>query len=188
MAPPTDPLDLGGRRLGDRLSAWLASARADVAAAGRARERWLARAAAESATFAGVLLDLAERGEEVVVSGRTGRRLRGRVEAVGADFAALALTEGGAALVLFSAVAAVRGEPGAPPAPGDRPLQVEVGVAEALSVLAEDRPRVLVVCAGGEGLAGELVAVGQDVLHLRLDDAGRSTAYVPLASIAEVRW
>ena len=67
-------------------------------------------------------------------------------------------------------------------------MSLDVGLAEALTVLAEDRPRVLVVTmADAEGLAGELRAVGADVLTLRLDGVGRPTAYVPIPSIAEVR-
>ena len=68
-----------------------------------------------------------------------------------------------------------------------RPVE-EQTVAEALGVLAEDRPRVLVVTmADADGVAGELRAVGTDVLTLRMDGVGRPTAYVPIPSIAEVR-
>ena len=70
---------------------------------------------------------------------------------------------------------------------GDRVVDVELGLAEALAAIAGDRPRVLVVTsADGEGLAGELRAVGRDVVTLRLDGADRSPVYVAIASIAEV--
>ena len=57
---------LGGDDLLARLDRWVSDARSDEAAAARARERWLKQAADESATFSGVLFDLAERGAPVV--------------------------------------------------------------------------------------------------------------------------
>ena len=41
--------------------------------------------------------------------------------------------------------------------------------------------------ADTDGMAGELRAVGADVLTLRLDGAGRPIVYVPIGSVAEVR-
>ena len=53
--------------LAARLDAWLADARIEGSADARARERWLHAAAEADATFAGVLLDLAERRVAVAV-------------------------------------------------------------------------------------------------------------------------
>jgi hypothetical protein len=179
---------LGGPDLLGRLARWAREAAADEAVAARARERWLRRAAEEGATFAGVLLDLAERGSPVLVAGRAGRRHRGAVAAVGADFVGLRLADGGQVLLAVAGVASVRAEPRAAPAAGDRPVEVDIGLAEALAAVAEDRPRVLVVTlADADGLAGELRSVGRDVLVLRLDGPARATAYVPLAAVVEVR-
>ncbi len=179
---------LGGPDLLGRLARWAGEAGADEAAAARARERWGLRSAEEDATFTGVLLDLAERGSPVVVAGRGGRRHRGVVRAVGADFVGLAGPDRGDVLLAFAGIASVRPEPRAAPAPGDRPVEVVLGLAEALAALAEDRPRVLVVTlADADGLAGELRSVGRDVVVLRLDGATRAPAYVPVAAIAEVR-
>lgn len=182
-------MDLGGANLLARLSAWAATAAADEAAAARARERWLRRAAEEEGSFAGVLLDLGERGAPVVVTGAAGRRHCGVVAAVGDGVVVLRTAEGAVVLLAASSVGSVRAEPRAAPVTGDRAVALDdgVGMVEALSVLAEDRPRVLVVTMSGEGLAGELVGVGRDVVTLRLDGADRTTAYVAVASVAEVR-
>src|SRR5690606_37560812 len=134
--------------------------------------------AAEEGTLAGVLVDLAERGDAVLVVGAGGRRHRGHLVAVGSDFAALRTGEGREVLVAHRGMASVATADGAAPAAGDRPLVLRVGLLEALAVLAEDRPRVLAVPVGAgdgadAGVAGELVAVGRDVLTVRLEGAGR---------------
>ena len=184
-----DPrVDLGGPDLLGRLAAWASEISADAAAAARSRERWLRQAAEEEATFAGVLLDLAERRAPVVVVGRAGRRHRGVVTAVGGDFVVVKVVDGGDVLLSLGGIASVRPEPRAIPAPGDRPVTVDIGLAEALAAVAADRPRVLVVTmADADGLAGELRTVGRDVLTLRLDGSDRTPAYVPIASVVEVR-
>ena len=186
---PVDPrVELGGPDLLARLAEWAAAASADAASAARARERWLRRAADEDATFAGVLLDLAERGATVVVTGRAGRRHRGIVRAVATDFVGIQTDTGGDVLLTFAGIASVRPEPGAAAPLGDRAVAVDVGLAEVLAAVADDRPRLLVVTlADAEGLAGELRAVGRDVLTLRLDGADRTPSYVPVASLAEIR-
>lgn len=191
MEPRSEPVarvDLGGPDLLSRLARFAAGAAADEAAAARARERWLRRAADEEATFAGVLLDLAERSAPVVVGGRAGRRHRGLLRAVGVDFCAVRTADGADVVLPFAGIASVRPEPRAEPPSGDRAVRVDVELAEALAVLAEERPRVLVVTlADADGVAGELRSVGRDVLVLRLDGPARAPAYVPLASLAELR-
>ncbi|MEO7555627.1 MAG: hypothetical protein ABIV94_03360 [Acidimicrobiales bacterium] len=179
---------LGGNDLLARLDRWVSAARSDHAAAARSRERWLRQVADESASFTGVLVDLAERGAPVVVHGAAGRRHHGIVHGVGTDFVALRTAQGAAVLLALSSLAYVRPEASSSTALGDRDLDLAVGLAEALAALAEDRPRVLVVTtADCDGIAGELRAVGRDVVTLRLDGAPRAAAYVPLATIAEVR-
>ncbi|HWC38241.1 MAG TPA: hypothetical protein VG476_06920, partial [Acidimicrobiales bacterium] len=54
-------------RLLGEISRWAGDARASDAARGRSRERWLRRQAEEEATLPGIALDLAERGEAVVL-------------------------------------------------------------------------------------------------------------------------
>lgn len=176
-----DPTGLVGR-----LASWAASLRADEAATARARERFLVRTAEEDATFAGVLLDLAERGGPVVLSLSGGRRHRGVVGAVGRDFCLLLTDQGGQVVVAHRGIASVRPEGRSAGAPGGRPVAVSAGLAEALAIVAEDRPRALVVTAGDDGLAGELRGVGRDVLTLLLDGPDRPRAHVPIDNVVEV--
>jgi hypothetical protein len=178
---------LGGPDLAARLERWVADARSADAAAARARERWLRLQADESATFAGVLVDLAERGTPVVINGRAGRRHRGSIAAVAADFCALRTAGGHDVLLAFSGIGSVRPDSREQGPVGDRIVHAQIGMAEMLSVLAADRPRVLIVTGtDAEGVAGELRSVGRDVVTVRLDGETRASAYVAIASIAEV--
>lgn len=189
MDPRADRIELGGPDLLGRLAEWVATSQVDLAAAEHRRVRWLRRAAEETATVTGVLVDLAEQGNPVVVTGWAGRRHRGVIEAVGQDFVGLRLADGSAVLVRTAAVAAVRADGGAPVVTGDRGLAVDVELAEVLAAAVDDRPRLLVVTfADAEGMAGELRSAGRDVVVLRLDGADRATAYVPIAGVAEVRY
>ncbi len=165
----------------------MAEARSDEAAAARAREHWLLVQAEASSTFAGVLLDLAEQQRAVVVEGRGGRRHRGTVVAVAHDFCALRTSDGRDVLLTYAGIASVRPERASTAPLGDRAVTMGTTLDEALAVLAEERPRVLLVTmAGAAGVAGELRAVGRDVVTLHLDGVPPSPAYVAIAAIAEV--
>jgi hypothetical protein len=177
---------LGGDDLLARLDRWVSDARSDEAAAARTRERWLKQAAEESATFSGVLLDLAERAAPVVVGIRGERRHRGMIAAVAADFFVLRSPSGHDVLLALAGIASVRIDAAGPAPTGDRAVHVELGLAEALAALAAERPRVLLVTTGAEGVAGELRAVGLDVVTVRLDGDRATDAYVPIPSIVEV--
>ncbi|MGI8662138.1 MAG: hypothetical protein ACR2LQ_02870 [Acidimicrobiales bacterium] len=179
---------LGGGDLLAHLDRWVALARSDEAVAARTRRRWLRQIADESASFAGVLVDLAERATPVVVQGVGGRRHRGIVAGIGADFAALRTADGADVMLAFAGMASVRVDGSGGATLGDRDVRVEMALAEALAALAATRQRVLVVTlAEPEGIAGELLSVGSDVLNVRLDGAARGIAYVPIATVAEVR-
>jgi len=180
-APDLDQPD--GDGLVADLTRWLAEQRADAAVAARTRERWLRQAADEEAMVAGVLLDLAERADTVVVQGPGGRTHRGRVRGVGEDFVALR-TGRADSLLPYDAVVAIRPE-GRPVGPADRAQALDLTFAEAVSAVAGDRPRVLLVSRDGTGLSGDLLSAGRDVLVLRLA-AAAGTLYVPLASLAEL--
>jgi hypothetical protein len=178
---------LGGPDLAARLERWVADARSADAAAARARERWLRLQADESATFAGVLVDLAERGTPVVIHGRAGRRHRGSISAVAADFCALRTSAGRDVLLAYTGIGSVRPDSRRPGPIGDRVVHAEIGIAEMLSVLAADRPRVLIVTAAdAAGVAGELRSVGRDLVTVRLDGESRAAAYVAITAIAEM--
>jgi hypothetical protein len=177
---------LGGN-LFARLDRWIAEMRSDDAAAARARERWLLTQAEESSTFAGVLLDLGEQRAIVVIEGAGGRRHRGTMVAVAHDFCGLRTPSGRDILLSYAGIASVRAERRSSAPIGDRAVSLRATLDEALAMLAEERPRVLVVTlAGSEGLAGELRSVGRDVLTIRLDGEPPARAYVAISAVAEV--
>jgi hypothetical protein len=199
-----DVVDLDGllgEGIGARLERWAADARVEMAARRRARERWLRQQAQEEANFAGVLLDLGEKGVEVALHTRAGRVHRGRVGVVGADFVgllpprgALGAPAGGGAgevLVALDGVSSVRLGAGDRPVTGDRVVASRLSLAEVITGLAAEREKIVLVLADrGETVAGTLQSVGQDVVVVRLDEgsspARASTAYVLTATIAEV--
>jgi len=145
---------------------------------------WLRRQAEEEGTFAGVLADLAERTTPVVVQISNGRRHRGFVTALCADFAVVRAGRRDV-LVRLDAIGAIRTLPRERVTIGDRPAAGAVSLAEALAAMAAERPRLLLVGQdAADPVSGELRAVGRDLLHVRLDGGG--SAYVALASVIEV--
>jgi hypothetical protein len=161
-------------------------ARAEAASRARRRERSLTQQAAEAATLAGTLLDLAEAGSPVVIRTAAGRTHRGDIVSVGRDYCRVAVA-GGTVYVALGAVVAVRPERRHPsPAAGDRPPPLDLHLGEALARLAPERPRIMVVAGTGEALSGELVAVGVDVLTLTLGGTRRDVCYVALGRLEEV--
>jgi hypothetical protein len=171
------------------LARWAADARADAASRGRRQQRFLRQAAEEEATFAGVVVDVSEHGDAVVVRTASGRSHRGRIVAVGHDFLVVREPGGPPVFVALAAAASVRLRPGgrAGDTTGARPAPVEAPLAVVLAGLAGDRPTVSITTAGDTtALTGELRAVGSDVVTLRLGDETGGTAYVRLASVTEL--
>ncbi|MEY2451102.1 MAG: hypothetical protein QOD92_676 [Acidimicrobiaceae bacterium] len=104
-----------------------------------------------------------------------------------ADFCALRTGGGRDVLLAYTGIGSVRPDSRSPGPIGDRVVQAEIGLAEMLSVLAADRPRVLIVTApDADGVAGELRSVGRDVVTVRLDGEPKAAAYVAISAIAEV--
>ena len=167
----------------DELWHLLDEARIADGGAARRRERGLTRAATEGATMRGTLVDLVERRSGIVVRTDTGVALRGRLRLVGTDFCVVAAEPGDVWLAL-AGITSVRPDAGEThgAATGDR-AAVDLSLAEALARIADERPRVNFVVAGGERLAGALVGVGADVASLRLDGDPPAVAYVSLASV-----
>ena len=173
----------------DDIERWVADARADEAARERVRERWLRQQAEEDASFAGVLVDMAERAVTVTVVAVSGRRHQGRVVAVGADFVALRTASGRLTLLALRSVARVR------LAPPDRRVSgaartgvdgsQEVTLAEVLAQAVEHRPH-LSVHFDADHLVGELRAVGADVLSISVDGQTSGETYARLASVSEI--
>lgn len=166
----------------DELLRLLDETRADDRADGRGRERLLRQGAEEGATLVGTLLDLAEAGAAVTIRTTVGRVQHGVLRLVGLDFCVL----GGDVWLALAAITSVRPDPARrhPPAAGDRGPAADLRLVEALARVAPERPRVHVVTDGGDAEAGELRAVGADVLTLRLDGEPRgATCYVPASAV-----
>lgn len=160
----------------------------------RATERELRDRAAELAGWEGTLRDLTERRVPVTVACRSGRRHRGVIAAVAADHLALRLPAGQLVALAGGAVTSVRPEPGSASAPamGDREPAQDRTLLELLDRVAGERRHVALGLEGSaEVLRGRLVAVGEDVLTLRLDGRspdgrGRDLIYVRLGAVVEV--
>lgn len=159
-----------------------------TAARSRTRERWLRQQAAEGALFTGLALDLAERGVAVAIGTTTARTLHGHIVAVARDFLVLR-HDGGTSFLALPAVATIRPEGGHRPGDtaSDRTSPVDTVLADVVTALAADRPRVRVVAeGGGEALAGELRSASGEVATLRLDGDPQPTIYLQLASLREL--
>jgi hypothetical protein len=118
-----------------------------------------------------------------------GRRHRGVVVAVGNRFVVLSTGSRRPVLMTFDGLAWVRAAPGegVPPA-GDRTPVLGRSVAEAIEELAGDSRRLQLV-PGDPGLAvtGEIVAVGRDVVTVRVDGEPGGLVYVRLDALTEVQ-
>jgi len=181
-----------GEELVAQFARWAAGQRAVEAVDRRSRERFLRDQVIGSATWVGLMVDLAERSAPVSLS-VSSQRLRGRVVGVGRDFCVLDQPSGRAALIALSALTLVAPEE-APPsrisAPGgSRGPGLELSLAAALASLAEERSLLALVLAGGHQVEGTLIGAGEDVLTLRTDGQARRMAHVPLAAvrICEIR-
>jgi hypothetical protein len=188
--PDPSPALLRGQGVGasgftGRLERWVADARIDDAARQRSREHWLGEVAAQEATMAGLLAELAERGTPIALHTTSDRRHHGRVEVVGADFVVLRSGTRAEVLVALAAVGVVRPAPTGPTV-GDQLVGTELRLADVMAELGADRERVLVVTRSGDAVAGELRSAGRDVVVIRTDTSEPKEAYVAMAAIAEV--
>jgi hypothetical protein len=168
---------------------WAAGERTTAAAQNRARERWLREQASASASWAGVLVDLAEQSASVVI--RVGRlRYAGRMVGVARDFCVVQQPGGRPTLIVLAAISALWPQvTSAGPPAGDRQPGLALSLAGALSALAEERSRVALTLTDGDPVEGEMVAVGEDVLTIRTESPSRRSVYVRLAAVTccEVR-
>ena len=166
MAPP-DPID----GLLEELRRWAADEEAAGVARSRSRARWLRQQAAESATLAGVLLDLAERRAVVTIE-TSGRAHTGRLATVSTGICVLeeiADEHHQLALIGLPAITML-----VPPVEtlGDRVPDLQLDMAGALAGLAGDRPTITLELRGGKRVTGVLEIVGVDLITLRLDGGG----------------
>lgn len=164
-------------------------ARQEAEVAARSERRSRLERASEVATWRGTLRDLAERRVPVSLRLAGGATRRGCLVAVGADHLGVRTEAGQLVLVLLAAVRALRPEPGlpAPAATGDRDRVEGRRLVEVLAAHVEERERIVLGCDGWEEpLAGEIVALGEDVVTLQVEGVERSTVYIPLAAVTEV--
>ncbi len=167
---------------GDPLAAltrWVAEGSADHAARSRARQRWLERQAEEEATLVGSIVDLAERGTAIAITTTAGNRHPGVVVAVGSDFAILREPRLGDIVIRHDAIAMIRPAPGDTTPTGDRPLDVNLALADALVELSAERPRIR-VATGSEEVTGELRSAGYNVMTIHLDNARRDSVHIAI--------
>jgi hypothetical protein len=161
---------------------WLAEVRVEDAARERARVSQRRALDAEDATLAGVLGDLAGRGEAMQLWMHSGRRHRGWLRLVGPDAAVIDTETRQWAVVRLTAIASVR-TVRSPAVPGQSEPSTTSTFATLAGALAVPGEWVL-VGAGPENIGGVLEVAGTDVLRLRLENG--DVAYVPLASVDEV--
>jgi hypothetical protein len=182
----------GVDRLLGEIRRWAADTRASEAAGARSRQRWLQRQAEEEKTLAAIALDLTERGETVVVKTTSGRAHRGALVGVAGDVWVLRSDPSGVTFVAADAVSSLRAQPGGdnrptPVAAEARPAPLAASMAEMLSDLATERPRVRVVIQGEpEVVVGELRWVGVDVVTVAVAGDPPATVYVRLGSVSEL--
>ncbi len=162
---------------------WLAEQRLDRAISERGRARSLAQQQQELATFAGLCVDLAERGEEVALTTSSGHLHRGRITSVGRDVVAMT-TSAGLLWVRAAAICWLRPEPTVDLLPaGDR----RDSGADLMSVLVDlwaGRASVRVSLEGvAEAVRGELVSVGADVATVR---TSAGLVHVQIHSVSEL--
>lgn len=181
-----EPPGLGGdRRLQRAIDRLAADTRVEEATGARARRSWLGRQLDEETSLEGVLLDLAERGERVVVHTVGGHDLAGRIETVARDFCGVRLGSGQRVLVRTHAIETVRQVAGAAVTGVDRGAPGGQDFETALAALGEQRPEVSLTTARGQRWSGRLLTVGHDVVRLELE-AGGGVVFVPLAAIWEI--
>lgn len=154
----------------------------------RQAERDLRARAAEVATFAGTLRDLAEAESVVTVQVATDRTYQGALVAVAIDHVVLRSAIGALVHVAVDQVTAVQPDPGRAPtvASGERETAAGRTLDEVLFAAAEERPIVSLVTRGDGSIhRGLLLAAGEDVLTVRVNETG-AVRYLPTHAVSEV--
>jgi hypothetical protein len=167
----------------DELRRWAADEETARVAQSRSRARWLRQQAADSATLAGVLLDLAERRAVVIVEAAA-RTHTGRLVTVSTGLCVLEEIDDPAhhlALIALPAITML-----VPPvqALGDRVPDLRLDLAAALAGLASDRPTVSLELEGGKRATGVLESVGVDIVTLRIDGPAGVVVHLAINAIS----
>jgi hypothetical protein len=161
----------------------LDAGRIEEAGAARSRRRWLEAAAAEGATLAGVLVDLAERRADVVLGTGGGAVLSGTVVGVGADVVVLDRRTGPLHLIPLREVATLRVD-GALPL-GDRPAPDAPHLVDLLARSGEREEVVVLRLTDRTTVSGVVEVAGRDVVRVRPEDPALGATYVSVTSIGE---
>jgi hypothetical protein len=163
---------------------WLADARIEEAARARSRQRWLRQQAEEGATFAGVLLTLAEAAAVVTVVLADGFAVEGTVVAVAGDYLTLTEPDRSTTYVALAAIAAVQPNDEGPRAASDaRRVRSDHRLWQVVADAAGDRPLVTVRTVGAS-VTGVLTGVGADVLSVAGERPSTPVAYLPAGSVS----
>jgi hypothetical protein len=172
-----------GRRTPDPMAAltrFVGEGAVEHAARSRSRARWQHQFAIEEGTWRGLLCDLAETAASVVIDTDLGRRLQGIVVAVGSDFITMTTTAGGHLVLATGGISAVHlgaGQRG----PIGRPVPSnQTTLRELLAELAVDKPTLTWHLTERTSVTGQLVGVGRDFVHLRVEGTPPTTSYLPL--------
>ena len=165
----------------------------DDAAQARAARAWQHQVDQASATWLGTLLDLAEAGDQVLVTSERGTTFVGVVEAVGRDVVVLRTAAREQTICVSDTLTSVRALHRDAPASGDR-QSADTDLHALLAAHAEDRREVVVHLRGStsEPIIGVLFSCGEDVCSIRTRepngaDRGRvPMVHVRLGAIASV--
>ena len=165
----------------------------DDAAQARAARAWQRQVDQASATWLGTLLELAEAGDQVLVTSDRGTTFAGVVEAVGRDVVVLRTSAQEQTICVSDTLTSIRALHRDTPASGDRE-SADINLQGLLSAHAEDRCEVVVHLRGStsEPISGVLSSCGEDVCSIRTRepngvDRGRvPMVHVRLGAIASV--
>jgi len=161
---------------------WRASSA--IAEAARSRRRtasWSLHGSAD-ASLSGVLLDLAERGSEVVISLVNDHSHRGVVLAVASTWAMLRTNAGARVAMRLRAIAAIDCT-GQRSSFGERCAPITTGFVPMLDGTVEPGEQLTVWC-GPQRLSGELVGLGDELMVLNVNAS--TLRYVSIDAIDEV--
>jgi hypothetical protein len=154
----------------------------------RNAERELRQQAAEMATFAGTMRNLAEARRGVTVRSGSGRGYQGVLVAVAIDHIVVQAGDARTVYIALEQVTAIQVDPSVKVglAAGERDAAQDRTLDEVLANVVGGRPTVVIVTRGdGEANRGRLIGVGEDVVSLRLDGTG-GVRYLPATALSEV--
>lgn len=161
---------------------WVAAERVRHARDDRVRHASLRHQAATAGRLRGVLLDLAERGDQVELTLRSGAE-HGTVTEVGEDFCKLH-RQGEVVLVAIAGIGQIGADVDL--SFGFRSVGRVAALADVLAELSQGRPVVRVQSAVGPSRAGRLERAGQDVVTIRIDHPMPQSVSINLAVVDAV--